>query len=94
VAIRVGFRRKRKSKVVAPAVVHFTQARNPKTKSKQLCVRAECMYGGTRVGPVWGHTKAAVDRCLATLSSCCDCGRRYHKHRRTEGHRVLVPAKK
>jgi len=80
-------RRKPKSKHNAPACVYFTQARN-EDGDKQLCVYAECTYGGTRVGPVWSHTDAAVRRCLATLSSKCDCGRRFHKHRFTEGHRV------
>lgn len=80
-------RRKPKSKHNAPACVYFTQARN-EDGDKQLCVYAECTYGGTRVGPVWSHTDAAVRRCLATLSSKCDCGRRLHKHRFTEGHRV------
>lgn len=83
-------RPKRKSKIVAPALVLFTQARNEE-KKKQLCVFAECTYGGMRVGPIWSHTKAAVDRALATLSQQCDCGRRYHKHTRTEGVRIVTP---
>lgn len=80
-------RRRRKSRYVAPATVHFTQARN-EDGHRQLCVFAECAYGGTRVGPVWSHTAAAVRRCLATLTKNCDCGRGYHRHRYTEGHPV------
>jgi len=80
--------RKRKSKITAPAVVYFTQAKNEAGK-KQLCCFAECVYGGTRVGPIWSHTSASVRRALATLTQRCDCGRKFHKHRFTEGRRVL-----
>jgi hypothetical protein len=82
-------RRKRKSKTYAPAVVHFTQAKN-EAGHRQLCVYAECTYGGGRAGPIWSHTRAAVSRALATLTGQCNCGRRYHKHRFTEGCRVAV----
>lgn len=85
-------RRKRKSRIVAPACVYFTSAKNPDGK-KQLCVYAECTYGGTRVGPIWSHTSQAVTRCLATLSGKCDCGRKYHKTRFTEGTRVFTKSK-
>lgn len=81
-------RRKRRSRTTAPAVVVFTQRTNPEG-SKQLCVFAQCTYGGTTVGPVWGHGKPSVDRCLAEMSKKCDCGRLYHKHRFSEGVRVL-----
>lgn len=77
-------RRKRKSRTTAPAVVLFTQQKN-EAGSKQLCVYAQCTYGGTQAGPIWGHTAASVNKCLATLSGKCDCGRKYHKHRFTEG---------
>lgn len=56
----------------------------------QLCVVAECTFGGTKFGPVWSHQDKAVNRALATLSQFCECGRRFHKHRYTEGHRVLI----
>lgn len=82
-------RRRRKSRTIAPATIYFTQARNEKGH-KQLCVFAECSYGGCRVGPIWSHTYASVSRALATLTKRCDCGRKYHKHRFTEGHRVLL----
>lgn len=81
-------RRKRKSKTTAPAIVYFTQARNEKGV-KQLCVFAECLYGGSKAGPVWSHSDAAVGRALATLTQHCDCGRYFHKRRRSEGQRVL-----
>lgn len=81
-------RRKRKSRTTAPSTVYFTQARNEDGK-KQLCVYAECTYGGTRVGPIWSHTRASVGRALATLTKRCDCGRKFHKHRYSEGQRVL-----
>lgn len=82
-------RRKRKSKLVAPATVMFTQAKNEKGV-KQLCVYAQCNYGGAIAGPIWSHTSAAVSRALATLTTRCDCGRPFHKRRETEGHRVLA----
>lgn len=81
-------RKKRKSRTTAPAVIHFTQATNDK-KQKQLCVFAECIYGGTIVGPIWSHSATSVRRALATLTERCDCGRRFHKQRQTEGARVL-----
>lgn len=80
-------RRKRKSRIKAPAVVLFTQGLNPKGE-KQLCVYAQCTYGGTTAGPIWGHTDQSVRRCLATLTKQCDCGRTYHHHKYTEGFRV------
>lgn len=89
----MAIRRKRKSRTTAPAMILFTQAKNEAGK-KQLCVWAECAYGGTRYGPVWSHTPAAVSRCLAELTKKCDCGRKFHKHRYTEGSRVCTPAKK
>ena len=82
-------RRKRKSRTIAPAIVYFTKAKN-KDGQKQICVYAECVYGGTRYGPVWAHTRASVDRCLANLTKKCDCGRKYHKHRFSEGKRVMT----
>lgn len=80
----MALRRKRKSRTVAPACIYFTQQKNEEGK-KQLCVYGECTYGGTKVGPVWSHSKSSVDRCLAMMSKQCDCGRSYHKHRYTEG---------
>jgi hypothetical protein len=71
----------------APAVVHFTRSRNERGQN-QLCVYAECLYSGVRVGPVWSHSKAAVSRVLATLTHSCDCGRPYHCHSFTEGRCV------
>lgn len=88
----VTLRRKRKSKVNAPALVIFTSAKN-ETGKRQPCVFAECTYGGTRAGPIWGHSAASVRRLLATLSKSCDCGRRYHKSKMTEGVRVVTHGK-
>lgn len=85
-------RRKRKSKSHAPAVVLFTQAANEDGK-KQLCVMAQCTYGGAVAGPIWGHSPASVSKCLMTLTQQCDCGRRYHKRRYTEGVPVSTKAK-
>jgi hypothetical protein len=81
--------RKRKSKIVAPATIYFTQGKND-DGDKQPCVYAECAYGGNRAGPIWGHSWASVTRCLAALSKKCDCGRVRHKQRYTEG----CPARK
>lgn len=87
-------RRKRKSKTTAPAVVLFTQAAN-ESGARQLCVYAQCTYGGAVSGPIWGHAAQSVRKCLAGLTARCDCGRRFHKHRFTEGARVhVVPKKK
>ena len=80
----MALRRKRKSKTTAPVTVYFTQAKNDQGH-KQPAVYAECTYGDARAGPVWGHTRASVNRCLATLSKFCDCGRPYHAHKFTEG---------
>jgi hypothetical protein len=85
-------RRKRKSKIVAPATVFFTQFPNDRGH-KQLCVFAECHYGGTRVGPVWSHSDAAIRRALATLTLKCDCGRSFHKNRYQEGHRIKIESR-
>ena len=85
-------RKKRKSRHTAPALVLFTQQKNDAGK-KQLCVMAQCTYGGTVSGPIWGHSPASVSKCLAIMSAKCDCGRKYHKHRYTEGVRVRTPAK-
>lgn len=79
---------RRKSRFKAPATVHFDQARNEKGH-KQLCVYAQCQYGGAGVGPVWSHTDQAVRRALATLSKQCNCGRPFHFLREATGHRVL-----
>ena len=80
-------RPKRKNKFVAPAIIYFVSAPNEEGKT-QICVVAECLYGGTRFGPVWSHTDKAVRRSLASLSKICECGRKFHKHRFSEGHRV------
>jgi hypothetical protein len=80
--------KKRRSRTTAPAVVYFTEALNEEGR-RQLCVYAECAYGGVRVGPVWSHADASVRRALATLTKHCDCGRLFHRRRFTEGRRVL-----
>ncbi len=84
-------RRKRKSRTHAPTVIFFTQAKNEKGK-KQLCVYAECTYGGGRFGPIWSHSANAVTRCLTELSKKCECGRPFHKFRYSEGTRVMTKA--
>jgi hypothetical protein len=81
-------RRKQKSRTHAPATVLFTEAVNEHGK-KQLAVYAQCQYAGNVAGPVWSHTRASVGRCLATLTKLCECGRPFHKHRESEGRRVL-----
>lgn len=86
------FQKKRKSRTTAPATILFTQAKNEEGK-KQLCVYAQCAYGGTVYGPVWSHSPNAVSRCLCELTKKCDCGRQYHKHRFTEGSRVVTKTK-
>ena len=85
-------RRKFKSRTVAPACVYFTKAKNPAGQN-QLCVYAECTYGGAKAGPIWGHAAQSVSKCLATLTQKCDCGRSYHKHKFTEGFRVIAKNK-
>lgn len=83
-------RRPRKSRTIAPAVVYFTSARNEAGET-QLCVYGECVYSGQRYGPVWSHTSAAVRRCLLELTRRCDCGRKFHKQKYSEGRRVYTP---
>ncbi len=70
-------------------MIYFIQAKNERGVM-QICVAAECLYGGTRVGPVWSHSDKAVRRALAQLSQGCECGRRFHKKRFQEGHRVMT----
>jgi len=72
-------------------VVLFTEAVNA-AGVKQLCVYAQCTYGGTTTTePIWGHTDQSVRRCLATLTKKCDCGRSYHHYKFSEGWRVRRP---
>lgn len=87
-------RRKRKSKIKAPATVFFAKVKDKADPDgpKKLAVFAECHYGGTRVGPIWGHGKASVDKCLATMTAVCDCGRVFHHHKYTEGQRIVGKA--
>lgn len=80
---------RRKSRISALAIVHFTTAKN-KRHSRQLCVYAECILSGVTAGPIWSHSAAAVRRCLATLTAKCECGRRFHKQQETTGARVLL----
>lgn len=84
-------RRRRKSRTRAAACVKYTSAKNP-AGTRQLCVYAECTFGGKIVGPIWGHSEASVRKVLATLTGACDCGRPFHQHAYTEGRKV-VPAK-
>ncbi len=72
-------------------MVYFSEAKND-VGHKQFCVYAECLYSGDRIGPIWSHSRAAVRRALATLTEQCGCGRKFHKHRRTEGWRVVDKA--
>ena len=81
-------RRKRRSRITAPATVLFTKAKNDKGQ-QQICVFAQCQFGGGVAGPIWSHTSAAVRRCLAALTQRCECGRKFHKAREYEGHRVM-----
>jgi hypothetical protein len=84
-------RPKRKSRTTAPATVLFSKTKNDQGKY-QLCVYAQCTYGGRTAGPVWGHTRASVGRCLAALTTRCDCGRPFHKAREYQGRRVVTAA--
>ena len=79
-------RRKRKSKISAPAAVLFTTAFD-RDGNRKPCVYAQCQYAGVKAGPIWGHGDNSVRRCLATLTRSCQCGRRYHRARGFEGRR-------
>lgn len=81
-------RRKRKSKLVAPALISFTLAVNV-AGCAQPCVYAQCQYGGCTVGPIWGQSDASIGRALATLTRSCVCGRRRHRCRGVEGAPVV-----
>lgn len=82
---RFGSRRRRGSK--APAVVHFTSAKND-DENRQLCVYAECQMVGTMVGPTWGHSESSVRRALAELTSECECGAKFHRAFEYVGKRI------
>ncbi len=83
-------RRKRKSKRVAPSVVLFTKQKND-NGVMQTCVYAQCTYGGTQVGPCWGHSVASVRAVMTQLSLQCDCGRERHHRQFTEGEPTVRP---
>lgn len=89
--MRIRLQLRRRSRTTAPATVLFSSNYNEKGQ-KQLCVYAECHYSGSRAGPIWSHTDAAVNRCLATLTHDCECGRRFHKAREYQGKRVTKRA--
>lgn len=80
--------KKRHSKAHAPAAVCFGSSKSDRGKGRQLCLWAKCSYSGKTTGPVWGHSDASVRRALATLSSDCECGRRFHTALEFTGHRV------
>jgi hypothetical protein len=86
----MALRRRKRNKLVAPAMIYFGSAKNEKG-TRQLCTWAECVYSGTIAGPIWSHVDASVRRALATLTGKCDCGRPYHRRQYTEGKRVVVP---
>lgn len=76
---RINFQaRLRAKKKQSPAVVFFTTA-DSRTKGDRPCVYVACLVGGAKVGPIWGHKKASIDRALATLTKTCDCPAKYHK---------------
>lgn len=87
------FQGRRKSRYSAPAHVIFSRAKNS-TGKQQICVYAECLYGGARVGPVWGHTDATIRRALATMTEQCPCQRLFHRARNYSGHRVVLKSDK
>jgi len=59
------------------ARITYTTEQNDRGESKP-CVYAECLESENTVGPVWGDGEPSVRRALATLTSECDCGARYH----------------
>lgn len=87
-------RRARISAFKAPSIVRYTQKKNAKG-IKMPCVFAQCTYGGTSCGPIWGHTARSVSLCLQQLTLNCDCGRPIHKKKFEEGIKVVrKPSKK
>ena len=84
--VRITLKKRRRKK--APAIVHYTSETNDRGH-KQICVIAECGWSNQRVGPIWGHTDAAVKRALATLSQQCECPARFHSKREVTGKRVV-----
>lgn len=87
-----GFRiqfKKRRKKNKSPAKIVWSSAVNDKGKS-QICIYAVCGMSDDEVGPIWGHSDAAVRRALATLTAECDCPARYHSAREFRGKRVVT----
>jgi|SaaInlV_100m_DNA_2_1039680.scaffolds.fasta_scaffold05991_3 hypothetical protein len=78
--------RRRRSTKKVPAIVYFRQQKNEKDR-KQSCVYAECILGGTVVGPVWGHTDQAVRKAVSDLTRSCDCPAKFHQPREYVGRR-------
>jgi hypothetical protein len=64
--------------VTSHANIDFTMATNDRGY-EQVCVFAACLVSGSRVGPVWGDSRASVLRALATLTEECRCGAQFHK---------------
>lgn len=72
-------RRRRKSRTRAPATIAFSRA------DGEAVLHAQCQLSGRVVGPIRGHTIAAVYRATALLTAKCDCGRRCHQVRGIDG---------
>ena len=82
--------RKPKSKTKAPCTLYYTAGPNAQGV-RCPCVFAECHYGGTRVGPIWGHRDASARRAMAELTRQCGCGRRFHHRKYVEGAPETAP---
>lgn len=86
--LRRGGRRRRTDQPRSAAAANVFFGWVTKDGRRRLAVWAECTCGGTRVGPVYTHSDAAVRKALAALSRFCECGRSYHQARYFDGVRV------
>lgn len=77
---------RRRKKKTGGSTVSFSTAVND-NGNDQNCVYAMCHGSGVNVGPIWGHTTAAVKRVLATLTENCDCPAEFHSMRDGVGER-------
>lgn len=84
----MGFARKKRSTKKVPATIYFRKKTN-ENQHKQVCVYAQCSLSEITVGPVWGHTDAAVRKVVAELTRNCDCPAQFHVAREFVGRRHI-----
>lgn len=76
-------RLKKKSRYKAPATVIFYAPTEQDVRRPQVFVR--CHYSGKVVGPIYGQKLKSIRKALVELTKKCDCGRRYHTAKDSQG---------